>query len=109
MAVIGWVETNTILDYWADAPDYVPGGVLATLLDASHELLTEYAPKPLLDPPPSRYVLAQVLLTKHLWARKQAGDGSGFGPEGFAMSTYPLVLEARALMRPKSGPFAGLL
>jgi hypothetical protein len=107
--LIGWVETDSILDYWADAPDYEPGGVLVTLLSVAHEVLEAYAPQPVLDPPPARYMLAQVLLTQHLWARKQAGDGGGFGAGEFQMSTYPLVLEARSLMRPRTSPFAGLL
>jgi hypothetical protein len=109
VALIGWVDTDEILDYWSDAPDYVPGGVLATLLDTAHELLAGYAGATLIDPAPARYTFAQILLTQHLWARKQAGDGNGFGAEGFTMSTYPLVLEARGLMRPKTSPFAGLL
>jgi hypothetical protein len=106
--LIGWVDTDELLEFWADAPDYVPGGVLATLLDAAHEVLEAYAPKPVLDPAPARYTLAQILLTQHLWARKQAGDGQGFGAGEFQMSTYPLVLEARSLMRPRTSPFAGL-
>jgi len=106
--LIGWVETDDILEYWSDAPDYTPGGILATLLDVAHELCAGYAPQPLLDPAPARYMLAQIMLTKHLWARKNTGDSSTMGPDGFVMSTYPLVLESRSLLRPKTSPFAGM-
>jgi len=106
--LIGWVETDDILEFWSDAPEYEAGGVLADLLDVAHELCVAYAPKPTLDPAPARYKLAQIMLTKHLWARKNTGDSSTMGPDGFAMSTYPLVLEARGLLRPKRSPFSGL-
>lgn len=108
MPVIGWVDTDSILELWSDAPDYTPGGVLADLLDVAHELCVTYAPTPTLEPAPARYKLAQVYLTKHLWARKNTGDSSTMGPDGFAMSTYPLVLEARSLLRPRKSPFSGL-
>lgn len=108
MPVIGWVDTDSILELWSDAPDYEAGGLLADLLDSAYDICAGYAPKPLLEPAPARYKLAQVYLTKHLWARKNTGDSSTMGPDGFAMSTYPLVLEARSLLRPKTSPFAGM-
>lgn len=108
MAVIGWVDTAELDELWADAPAYTAGGALATLLDTAYDLLAAYG-APLLDPAPARYTLAQVLLTQHLWARKQAGDSSTYGGSDFQMSTFPLVLEARGLMRPRTSPFAGLL
>lgn len=106
MAEVGWVDTAEVAADWADAPE---DAQLTGLLAVAHELLTEYVgQESLLDPPPERYKLAQVMLCQHLWARKRGGDGDSFGPEGFQFSTYPLVMEARGLMKPKRSPFAGL-
>ena len=58
---------------------------------------------------PKNYKYAQKLLTQHLWARKRAGDGEGFGADGYMISTYPLVREAYDALRPKRGPLKGLL
>jgi len=108
MALVGWADTDEVADDWTDAP---PTGQLTRLLGVAHELLVEYVggEAKLLDPPPDRYGLAQVMLAQHLWARKRGGDGDTFGPDGFQFSTYPLVMEARGLMKPKTSPFAGLL
>lgn len=107
MAVIGWVDTEQVAADWADAPE---DAQLIALLGAAHELLVEYVGQAqLLDPPPLRYGLAQVMLTQHLWARKRSGDGDSMGPDGFQFSTYPLVMEARGLMKPKRSPLLGLL
>lgn len=106
MVQVGWVDTAEVQQDWPDAPDLEP---LKRLLAVAHETLEAYAPKPILDPPPERYSMAQVLLCQHLAARKRAGDGDTYGPEGFQFSTYPLVMEARGLIRPKASPLDGLL
>jgi len=107
MAVVGWLDSVEVGDDWADAPE---DAALVKLLAAAHELLVEYiGADQVLDPAPGRYELAQLYLTQHLWARKQLGDGDTMGGEGFAFSTYPLVMEARGLVRPKTSPLAKLL
>jgi hypothetical protein len=107
MAEVGWVDTDEVAEDWADAPD---DAQLTRLLAVAHEVLVEYVGEGnVLDPAPERYKLAQVMLTQHLWARKRGGDGDTFGPEGFTFSTYPLVMEARGLMKPKRSTLAGLL
>jgi hypothetical protein len=107
MAVVGWLDSAEVVDDWADAPE---DATLVKLLGAAHELLVEYVGEAqLLDPPPVRYELAQLYMTQHLWARKQLGDGDTMGGEGFAFSTYPLVMEARGLMKPKTSPLDKLL
>lgn len=106
MALIGWADTQKVADGWADAPE---DAQLIELLGTAHEVLVEYVGQgQVLDPPPLRYTLAQTLLAQHLWARKRGGDGDSYGPEGFTFSTYPLVMEARSLMKPKTSPLAGL-
>lgn len=106
MALVGWLDTTAVVADWSDAPVQA---TLVQLLAVAHEQLEAYAPKPVLDPPPESYKLAQLLLTQHLWARKRSGDGDTYGPDGFQFSTYPLVMEARGLIRPRTSPLAGLL
>lgn len=106
MALVGWLTTEEVTAEWPDAPQDT---TLVRLLGVAHEALVEYAPAPLPLVIPERYKLAQLLLTQHLWARKRSGDGDTYGPEGFSFSTYPLVMEARGLIRPRANPLAGLL
>lgn len=110
--VVGFVDMEADLGDWADGP--ASETLQEHLAHVAYEKAAAWAPKPLpagteAAPFPHRYKYAQVLLIKHLWARKQAGDGEGFGPEGYMIQTYPLVREAFDAIRPKQSPFAGLL
>lgn len=110
MSKIGWIDTETddLIEHWPDVP--LDGPELELLLAAAHEAALAYAPAlPEGAPPPASWKLAQIMLAKHLQARKRAGEASSFGPDGLAVQTYPLVLEARSLLRPKRSPLAGLL
>lgn len=112
MAVIGWVDTTNLDEYWPDAP--AEGAVLTTLLTASYEACAGYAPPMPLDAdgvptPPASWALAQIMHAKHLRTRAAAGDGASIGPDGYMIQTYPLVMEARSLLRPKTHPVRGLL
>lgn len=111
MPAVGWVDPDSDFEDWVDRPDEP---LFSLLLATAHEKLIVWAPKPLpagtvADPVPARYKLAQRLLTQHLAARKRAGDGDGFGADGFMIQTYPLVREAYDLIRPKKSSLAGLL
>jgi hypothetical protein len=111
MALVGFIDPDVDLDDWAERPE---DPTLGNLLATAFEKLEAWAPKPLPlgtpeDPFPARYKYAQMLLTQHLWARKRAGDGEGFGADGYMISTYPLVREAFDAIRPKRSPLAGLL
>lgn len=110
--LIGWLDPVIEHQKWADGP--ADEDDLAELLEVAFEKLAEWAPKPLPagttgDPVPHRYKFAQRLLAQHLWVRKQAGDGEGFGAEGYMIQTYPLVREAYEAVRPKRSPLEGLL
>lgn len=109
--IVGYVDADKLSAGWADGP--ADEDTLADLLEAAFDRVNLWAPDgdnpPAFDAAPARYRLAQTLLVKHLWARKQAGDGEGFGPDGFMVSTYPLVREAYDLIRPKQSPLKGLL
>lgn len=106
MAVVGWVDAAALAATWFDAPEEPE---LSALLTAAHEVCAAYAPAPAPDPLPESWRLAQVLQTKHLYARSKAGNADGIGPDGYQISTFPLVLEARNLLRPRRNPLLGLL
>ena len=110
MALVGWLDPAKDFDDWVDRPEEP---LFSLLLKTAHEKLEEWAPHPLpagteSDPVPARYKLAQRLLTQHLAARKRAGDGDGFGADGYMIQTYPLVREAYDAIRPKRPSFLGL-
>lgn len=103
--LIGWVDPDKDLADWVEGPS--DPEYRDHLLRVAHEKARAWAPAVLPAAIPDSYKYAQVLLVKHLWARKLAGDGEGFGSDGYMIQTYPLVREARDAMRPS--PFRGLL
>jgi hypothetical protein len=99
MPTVGWVDTEDIIERWTDAPEEPE---LSELLEIAHEVCSAYAPATLPSPLPKRYGKAQLLQAQHIYARAKSGNGDSIGPDGFAVSTYSLVLEARNLLRPPS-------
>lgn len=111
MATVGWVDTEKLDDVWPDAPEEAEQ--LDPVLAASFELCVDYLPTVAvlqweldraIDPevePPERWRLAQVMWAQHLWARKMAGNNATFGGSDMSMATWPLVLEAKGLLRPR--------
>ena len=107
MAVVGWVDSAALRAEWWDAPDQAE---LDALLGVAHEVCLAYAPALAEgEPVPKAWAMAQKLQAKHLYARDKSGNKESVGPDGYTVSTFPLVLEARTLLRPKRSPFAGLL
>lgn len=97
---------------WADLPDAravwpdaaaLEDAVLVRLLTAAHEQVLAYAPA-LADPEvvPSRYVEAEVLQARELWAASKR-DGDVLGFESFAVRVRPLSGTVRSLLRPPRG------
>jgi hypothetical protein len=108
MPRVGWVDTEGVLEQWLDAPS--DGDELAELLETAYGTCSAYAPKlPAGAPVPAGWGKAQLLQAQHVYARGKSGNGDSIGPDGYQISTYPLVLESRSLIRPKRSPFAGLL
>ena len=106
MALVGWVDTSALDETWFDRPDEPE---LSKLLRIAQGAVLAYAPSPLPNPVPvDSYGQAQELHAKHLYARGKAGNGDSVGPDGYQVSTYPLVMEARTLIRPKRNPFRGV-
>jgi hypothetical protein len=99
MPRVGWVDTEDITYRWLDAPD---GDELTELLEIALDVCLAYAPAVLPSPIPARYGKAQLLQAQHIYARAKSGNGDSIGPDGFQVSTYALVLEARSLIRPVS-------
>lgn len=117
--VVGWVTLDEAAGLWEDVEDLEQAAQLK-VLSAAHETAVDYLrdadgtytdPREE-DPPrevPERWKVAQVMLARHVWARMRTGNSDSIGPDGYQLSTYPLVLEARSLLRPKRSPLAGLL
>jgi hypothetical protein len=105
MAVAGWLESTAVEAEWFDGPD---GTALVDLLTGAYNVCLAYAPVPPATIPPE-WKTAQLLQAKHMFARSKAGNGDTLGPDGYAVSTFPLVLEARNLLRPKRNPLLGVL
>lgn len=105
MPIVGWVDSVQLAAEWFDAPEEPE---LGRLLTAAYEVCLSYAPDPVPVPLPGTYALAQTMQVKHLFARSKAGNQDSIGPDGYTVSTFPLVLEARNLIRPRRNPFAGL-
>lgn len=114
----GWVTLDEAGGMWEDA-DLLETSTLTTVLNAAYEDAVEYLrgldgytdPREL-DPPqpiPHRWKVAQIMLARHVWARMRTGNRDDIGPDGMVVSTYPIVLEARAQLRPKTSPFRGIL
>lgn len=111
--VVGWVTPQQTDGLWADAAD-METATLRSILTAAHEVCVDYlrdAEGDYTEPEtiPEGWRLAQVMQARHIWARMRTGNRDEVGPDGYTVSTYPLVLEARTLLRPKRTPFAGLL
>lgn len=117
MVAIGWVDTDALDALWP-ASTQLEAEDLALFLQAGYVACAAFAPPmPLVADPvsgalvptlPEPWKLAQVMHAKHLHARFRTGNQETVGPDGYTISTYPLVLEARSLLRPKRPSFKGL-
>lgn len=105
MPLAGWLDPATVPDTWFDAPAEPE---LTELLTGAYNVCLAYAPTPPATIPPE-WRTAQLLQAKHMYARSKAGNGDSIGPDGYQVSTFPLVLEARNLLRPRRNPFLGVL
>lgn len=110
---MSWVDTENALHMelvrtvWADADTLEPDSLEALLRvgQAQAEAYQGYVLHGNAVPTDSQR-LAAILLTRHVYATSAAGDRAQVGPDGYPVevSTWPLVLQARALLRPKTSP-----
>jgi hypothetical protein len=110
--MIGWVDPDTVEAHWPDSVLMEPEQ-LASLLTVAWETCSAYAPAvPSLEDgtpgvPPERYVMAQILQARAVWAMQRQSPGETFNGDGFSVAVYPLDARIRAMLRPKR-PFGGL-
>jgi len=111
MVAIGWVDPEALDTLWPQSTQ-LEAADLVTFLTAGYLACAAYAPPaPLVDgvpTAPESWKLAQVMHAKHLNSRFRTGNQDTLNADGYTISTYPLVLEARSLLRPKRPAFKGL-
>lgn len=117
MGLVGWVDAETLDTLWPESTQLELED-LNLFLESAYEACSAYAPSvPLvrqtdgsvLPVIPPAWGLAQIMHAKHLYARFRTGNRDSIGPDGYAISTYPLVMESRSLLRPRRPAFRGLL
>ena len=102
-------EYNFIREIWAEI-DHMPPEIVAAYLNAANYVCDSFAPSLAEGSTiPDSWKLAEILQAKHIWSRSRSGNRDSIGADGYEISTYPLVLEARGLIRPKRSPLKGLL
>jgi len=118
MALIGWVETTTDLEDWADAP--LDADALARYLGAAYEQCLDFLPyitvsvtdpvtgevtetfEPVIPTTiPERFVLAQVFQARALYRSALAGSGDAIGADGLSVTVFPMDWTVKNLLRPK--------
>lgn len=98
-----------ITQIWADS-EYMESHILESYLEAANTVCSAFAPSLAEGATiPEAWKIAEILQAKHIWSRARSGNRDSIGADGYEISTYPLVLEARGLIRPKRSPLKGLL
>lgn len=109
MAVIGWVNTETDLEDWADRPD---DSTLTLYLNAAYEQCVDFLPhvrntETGLDEPvipailPERFVLAQVMQARALYRSVLSGSDNAIGMDGMQVTVFPMDWTVKNLLRPR--------
>jgi hypothetical protein len=105
----GWVNPETDLEEWADAP--LNEVTLRRYLMAAFGQCMEYLPYVLSDtgaritiypdPPYDRYILAQIAQARALWRAALAGTGDQLGADGLGVTVFPMDWHVKNLLRPR--------
>ena len=106
--VVGWVTLTQARELWPDA-DVLGDDVLTTYLASAHESCVAFAPA-LADGAtvPEAWQVAQVMQARAVYRSLKAGARDQVGPDGFAVTVYPLDWNVRQQLRPKQGrPLVG--
>jgi hypothetical protein len=102
-------DADFIVAIWADS-EYIDTNILTAYLNAANDVCAAFAPSLVEGATiPDSWKIAEILQAKHIWSRARSGNRDSIGGDGYEISTYPLVLEARGLLRPKRSPLKGLL
>ena len=111
MAVVGWVNTETDLEDWADRPDEP---ALSRYLTAAHRQCLDFLPYTTAtvdgvttettvvpDPVPANFVLAQIMQARALYRSVLSGSGDAIGADGMAVTVFPMDWTVKNLLRPR--------
>lgn len=109
MPVIGWVDTDTDLNEWPDAPS--DENTLARYLGAAHEQCLDFLPhtrdeagvlQPVTPAPvPERFKLAQILQARGLYNSVATGPGDQLGDGSLGVTVFPMDWSVKNLLRPR--------
>ncbi len=103
-------DAGLLNELWADSA-HLSDETLSVLLSIARTAVEAYAPALAFpeDAPPT-YRVAQILQARHVWATASSGGEGSFGPDGYMLtaSSWPLVMAARDLVRPKRHPFLSI-
>lgn len=109
MPLIGWVDTDTDLDEWHDAPS--DEDTLARYLGSAYEQCLDFLPQrrdeegvlqPVVpDPVPNRLVLAQIMQARALYNGVVTGADDRQGVDGIGVTVFPMDWSVKNLLRPK--------
>lgn len=101
---MAWVAVapDVAKEHWPDAVN-LDADVLTRLLEAAHEQCVEFAPVLAEeDTPPTRYVLANILQARELYAAAQRGEQDVIGVGDYAIRARPLTAAVKQLLRPQA-------
>jgi hypothetical protein len=105
VTLIGWVETDEVVEFWPEADDLTTGALIS-YLQAAYEQCVEFLPHvavptpPIALPPPERYILAQVMQAQALFRSNVAGSGDTLGGDGQSVTLFPMDWTVKNLLRP---------
>jgi hypothetical protein len=94
-----WLTVEELRDRWPDAP--IDDAEAEDFMDAAFEQCVTFLNDPEAEGTPSRR-LALVMQTRSVWRATEA-DSNEIGPEGFAITAFPMDWQVKNLLRPKSG------
>lgn len=113
--VIGYIDLTELEDQWIQAPETADLERLARIAAGKVDAwgpalpLNDLGAAVVSEDEFARRSYAQELLIKHLWTRKAAGDGEGFGDDGYLINTFPMVREAYDAVRPRTSLLSRLI
>lgn len=111
MTLIGWVDPEDELhaalidELWPDSAG-IAVEALEHYLEVSYITCSAFAPNRTIDaehPAPATYVQAQIVQARDTRASGLVGGRDQVGPDGLAVTIYPMDRTVKALLRPRSG------
>jgi len=106
----GTDDLETVREFWPTV-DEVDPAQLPRLLASARVQCEDYAPSlvrtidgvDVVLEPPVNYLQAQALQARALFRSTEAGRGDQLGPDGFAVTVFPMDWTVKLLLRPRRG------